>query len=141
MIGAQHGADVAGYFGLRPVNFGPDFEYAFMKIWGNFVVTGNPSITNEIANGASSGDSGAPNPASAWPAFSYAEPLQINLNQTGGTPLSVPGVVPGENITVFTEPGLVNDITLVDADKWEAGRGARCEFWRNVAGVVPERRR
>lgn len=137
VIGAQHGSDVAGYLGPAPANYGPDFEYAFMKIWGNFVTTGNPSITDEIANGASS-NSTAPNPASAWPAFSYQSPYQMDLNETGGTPLSVPGVAPGVNYTIFTEPGLQNNITLVNAATWEGGRGQRCEFWRSVGQVVPE---
>ena len=137
VIGAQHGADVVGYYGPRPINFGPDYEMAFMRIYGNFITGGNPSISDQIANGAS-GNSTAANPASTWPAYSYANPYQINLNQTGGTPLSYPGAVSGQNITIFTEPGLANDITLVNAETWEGGRGARCEFWRSVGQIVPE---
>lgn len=30
---AQHGADVAGYFGPRPATNGPDFELAFMSTY------------------------------------------------------------------------------------------------------------
>ena len=109
-----------------------------MTIWGNFVIADNPSIPNEVANGAASTDPGASNPASAWPAFSFADPMQIDLNQTGGTPFETPGLG-GANLTIFVEPGLVNDITLVDAFAWEGGRGVRCEFWRKVGVVVPEK--
>ena len=137
VIGAQHGADVAGYYGPRPIQDSPDFEYAFMKIYGNFITTGNPSISNEIANGVSTGNSSA-NPASSWPEFGFESPFQINLNETGGTPTSVKGAVSGVNITVFAEPGLKNDFGLVDAFAWEGGRGARCEFWRSVGQIVPE---
>ena len=140
VIGAQHGADVAGYYGPTPPYLSPDFEYAFMKIYGNFITTGNPSISNAIANGVSTSNSSAANPASDWPEFSYESPYQINLNLTGGTPLSIAGFG-GNNYSIFTEPGLKNDITLVDANSWEAGRGARCEFWRSVGEIVPERRR
>ena len=42
------------------------------------------------------------------------------------------------NITEYGSPGLQNNITLVDAWNWEAGRGVRCEFWRSMGGIVPE---
>ena len=32
--------------------------------------------------------------------------------------------------------GLRNDFKLVDAYTWEGGRGARCEFWRSMGGLV-----
>lgn len=43
-----------------------------------------------------------------------------------------------QNVTAFTEPGLRNDFTLVNAYEWEAGRGYRCDFWRSVGALVPE---
>jgi hypothetical protein len=97
----------------------------------------NPSIPNTIANGASSGDSSASNPASSWPPFEIFAPLQINLNETGGVPFSIPEG-PGLNVTEFAEPGMTNDITLVNAYTWEGGRGFRCDFWRSMGVVVPE---
>jgi hypothetical protein len=131
-----HGNDVAGYYGPTPPYLGPDFENAFMHIFTNFITQGNPSISNQIANGASS-NSSTSNPASDWPAFSFANPYQINLNQTGGTPVSGQ-FLSGKNTTYFTMPGLQNDITLVNAVTWEDGRGARCEFWRSIGEIVPE---
>ncbi|KAI9881282.1 MAG: hypothetical protein M1830_005568 [Pleopsidium flavum] len=137
VIGAQHGADVAGYFGPATPNFGPDYEKAFMTIWGNFIIANNPSLPLTIANGASS-NSTTPNPATTWPLFTIAQPYQINLNETGGTAFQTPGVNPKVNITEFRDPGLRNDFSLVNAYTWEGGRGLRCDFWRSMGVVVPE---
>lgn len=53
---------------------------AFKQIWGNFITTNNPSISNEVANGASS-NSTSTNDAVDWTPFSTYDPLQLNLNQ------------------------------------------------------------
>ncbi|RDI77868.1 hypothetical protein Vi05172_g12079 [Venturia inaequalis] len=131
-----HGQDVSGYFGPAAPEQGPDFEYAFMKIWGNFITTNNPSISDKIANGGSS-NSTANNPAIFWPSFNVTMPYQLNLNQSGGVPLSVSlnSVV---NATELVGPTLRNDFRLVNAYTWEGGRGARCNFWRDVGVAVPE---
>lgn len=140
---------------------------AFRKIWGNFVTTNNPSISTEEANGASSNSTSA-NDASAWIPYSADKPYQLNLNQvrpsyiandhtipatqpkpiilsyltvtqTGGTPMTYTvWVGPGLDLAVNGNPGLQNDISLVDAGTWEGGRGLRCEFWRSVGPIVPE---
>lgn len=135
---ALHGSDETAYFNVSEPNHGPDFVLAFMKLFGQFIITGNPSIPNGIANGASYGaNDTAYNPASNWPTFSAVSPYQINLNQTGGTPTSVQ-VLTGINATELVEPGLKNDITLVNAYTWEGGRGFRCDFWRSIGITVPE---
>jgi len=134
---ALHGTDLAGYFGPATANQGPDFERAFMTIWGNFIKINDPSISNEIANGASSNMSSAENPASSWPPFSVYAPYQINLNETGGTSAVVP-VAKGVKFTENISPGLSNNFNLVNAYSWEAGRGMRCDFWRSMAALVPE---
>lgn len=134
---ALHGTDVSGYFGPAAKNQGPDFERAFMTIWGNFITTSNPSITMEIANGASSNMSSAANPASSWPPFSIYAPYQLNLNETGGT-LAAVTVAAGVNFTEHIGPGLRNNFSLVNAYTWEGGRGMRCDLWRSMAALVPE---
>ncbi|EXJ90227.1 carboxylesterase 2 [Capronia coronata CBS 617.96] len=134
---ALHGADVSGYFGPLAPNIGPDLALAVRQIWGNFITTNNPSIPSTIANGASSNLSSS-NDASTWPQFSMYSPYQINLNQTGGTPFSININQIGHNITEYGMPGLQNNITLVNAWTWEAGRGYRCDFWRSMGGIVPE---
>lgn len=137
VIPANHGGDINSYFGPPQVNTGPDFDRAFRTIWGNFIVTNNPSIPAAIANGPNS--TLTTNPATKWPAYSNAAPYQLNLNETGGTPFVVQPLGPaGGNATEFKDPGLKNAFDLVNAYSWEGGRGKRCEFWRGVGRVVPE---
>ncbi|KAK5225113.1 hypothetical protein LTR47_009716 [Exophiala xenobiotica] len=131
---ALHGSDVSG----SAPNIGPDLALAFRQIWGNFITANNPSISSSVANGASSGNAGSSNDASNWPPFTIYAPYQINLNETGGTPFSTNITQIGHNITEFGQPGLQNDITLVNAWTWEAGRGYRCDFWRSMGAIVPE---
>ncbi|OHW94388.1 carboxylesterase family protein [Colletotrichum incanum] len=133
---ASHTADITAYFGPATPNQGPDITLAIRKIWGNFVVTGNPSIANEIANGASSTDPAAPNGASNWPAWDEGEPKQANLNQTGGTAYRFVTQW-GVSVTQFKGPGVRNEIKVVDADTWEGGRGGRCRLWRRLAASIP----
>jgi hypothetical protein len=106
-----------------------------LAIWGNFIKLNNPSISNAIANGASSNNTSS-NPASSWPPFTIYAPYQINLNETGGMPFSTPSI--GGNVTEYEEPGMTNEITLVNAYTWEGGRGYRCDFWRSMGIIVPE---
>jgi len=110
-------------------------------ILGNFATTSNPSINNTIANGGN--DSTTANAASTWPAFSFAQPYQLNLNQTGGSEITVNGSTTLHigglgNVTIYQGPGFKNDFSLVNAWTWEQDRGVRCEFWRSVAAIVPE---
>lgn len=101
---------------------------------GNFVTKDNPSISNAIADGPSS-NSTAPNPLSHWPLFGDGKDLHmINFNQTGGHVI----VAPPFNNSESVGPGLVNHFTVVDGYTWEGGRGARCDFWRQVGPIVPE---
>lgn len=116
--------------------FGSANHSSSLEIWGNFITKDNPSITTAIANGASSNRSQQTNAASTWPPFNIYAPYQINLNETGGMPFSVPNGA--GNVTEFMGPGLRNDFTLVDAYSWEGGRGYRCDFWRSMGVSVPE---
>src|SRR5690348_1677930 len=117
---AVHGSDLTAYFGPPTPNQSPDFVNAAMRIWGNFITSDNPSIPNSVANGASS-NSTIPNPASNWPRFSVHSPYQMNLNATGGTPFAFNLPYVQVNLTEHGQPGLVNNITLVNAYDWEAG--------------------
>ena len=137
VIGAWHGSEITSVFGPPTPNQGPDFNKAFMTIWGNFVTQNNPSISPIIANGVNGTGNGVA--ATNFPAWNLRNPLQLNLNQTGGQPYSSTTFSPqAPNITEFEEPGLVNDFSVVDARSWEGGRGVRCDFWRSVGGIVPE---
>lgn len=117
----QHGLDLAPD-GLAPcpnifsAGIQPDFCKALHTSWLNFFFTGDPSISNAIANGASSPTPDAPSPASHWPVFGLADSSSLrmlNWNQTQGSAAH-------------------NNITLANAYPWEGGRGERCDFWRRV---------
>ncbi len=108
-----------------------------MNIYGNFVTKDNPSISAALAYGSnnSAASSGQPNPAENWPQYSATSPYQINLNQTGGTPESMPYL--SVNATVLTDPSLMNNFTKVDAYSWEGYRGRRCDYWRSISNLLP----
>lgn len=130
---AAHGSDIAAYFGPATPNQGPDFVLAFQRIWGNFIVHNNPSISSDIANGARANGTGQ-NPLESWPVFTLWDPQMANLNQTGGTLVQAVGT----NLTIHTDPGLLNNLKLVNAYEWEGGRGRRCDFWKSIWIQVPE---
>ncbi|KAK0355118.1 hypothetical protein LTR59_001845 [Friedmanniomyces endolithicus] len=125
---ATHGADVAGYFDYPGQFYSVDFTTAFQKIWGNFVTSSNPSISNAVANGLSRGNVSV-NAASAWPPYSIYAPEQLDLNTTCPV-VSATGSCAG--------PSAVNDFRLVNAYTWEGGRGTRCDFWKSMGDLVPE---
>ncbi|KAH6628963.1 acetylcholinesterase precursor [Boeremia exigua] len=137
-----HGIDTLGYFGpYGSVAFlSEDFQRAFMNIWGNFVTRENPSITDSLFTGSSNSSTrlGA-DPSIQWPLFSASTSYQqLNLNQTGGVPTVGSFEVSSPvNTTYLVGPGLQNNFGFVDAYTWEDGRGARCEFWRSTAKLIP----
>jgi hypothetical protein len=61
----------------------------------------------------------------------------INLNETGGTLTNTSSF--GLTVLEYSEPGQLNNITLVNAATWENGRGARCDWWRRIKAGVPEK--
>ncbi|KAF2680775.1 carboxylesterase type B [Lentithecium fluviatile CBS 122367] len=137
VVNAVHGSDQAAYFGQPTPNMGPDFVLAFQRIWGNFVTTGNPSISASIANGARANGT-AQSGLEDWPVFAMWDRRMANLNQTGGTPMESQNAFTGDGYTIYTDPGLTNNLELVDVYEWEGGRGKRCDFWKSVWGLVPE---
>ena len=116
---------------------GPGSTDSHLEIWGNFIIKDDPSIPNEVANGASSASPQAPNPASRWPVWTDVNPMHINLNQSGGVPYKVVSVT-GTPVTQFAMPGLHNNITAANAYLWEGGRGKRCDIWKEVDRFVPQ---
>ena len=109
-------------------------------MWGNFITHNTPVITVEEARGNATN---ATVPAQGysglidWPRYSVKAPIQMDLNTTGGTVTQV-NVTQDLQYLVRSDPGVVNDFRLVNADTWEGGRGARCRFWRDVGPRVPE---
>ncbi|KAI0018192.1 inactive carboxylesterase 4 [Xylariomycetidae sp. FL0641] len=131
---AEHQADIPGYFGPASENQSPDFVLAFRKLWGNFITKGNPSITNREANGVSA-DVTTPNAASDYPVWDDSNPRSINLNETGGEPY-IAKTTWMTDVTQYKGPGLRNSISDFDANAWEAGRGARCAYWKSIASKI-----
>ncbi|EDU40805.1 PnbA Carboxylesterase type B [Pyrenophora tritici-repentis] len=135
---ATHAIDVAGYLGpLGKVPFlSVDFQRAFMTIWGNFITKGNPSIPASVAAGSNA--TAKVRAATQWPVYTVPQPYLVNLNQTGGQLIQDPSrTIAPVNLTYAMGPGLVNEFTLGNAYNWENGRGARCDFWRSVANIIP----
>lgn len=131
---AYHSSDISAYFGPPTTNQPADFILAFRRIWGNFVRTGNPSISAEIANGASSPNPSAPHPATNWPVWSNSNPQLLNLNTTGGTPYQEQ-LMWGPFVTQFQDA--LNDISLAPADVWEGGRRSRCDLYLSLGSAIP----
>ena len=126
---ATHVSEEPAILGMPAENDGPDLVRAYQNIWANFITSDDPSISDEIANGACS-NSTAPNPASTWPSFGPDGWWQLNLNQTGNiTAVSASGNV---NLTEYIEPGLQNHFSLSNASSWEGGRGGRCDMWMRL---------
>ena len=129
---------------------------AFRRIYGNFIIKDNPSLSVDDANGASAPSSTLTkeNPVTNWPEWTNGVadgsadgdergkgkgngPVMINLNQTGGTAYAT-YTASGVRVTQFRGKGLRNEFSAVEAYPWEGGRGRRCDFWKEVGVFVPQ---
>lgn len=134
---AFHTTDINAYFGPRTPNQSEDLALAFRRIWGNFIVGGDPSLSDAIANGAAAADEAlGTNAASKWPVWSDKAPKMLNINETGGVAYEFTTQW-GVAVTQFMEPGLRNALSVVPADSWEDGRGSRCDFYKKLAPSIP----
>ena len=139
VVPAPHAFDIGAFLGPQPLPpQGPGFVKAAQAIWGNFITGNDPSISQALVNGDSS--TGESSFSGVFPEFSIAKSYQVNLNETGGmleSEMAIAGVGNG-NTSVYVGAGLGNAFDVVDAYSWVGGRGARCDFWRSVAELVPE---
>ncbi|EAT91291.1 carboxylic ester hydrolase [Parastagonospora nodorum] len=134
---AYHGYDLqALWSGTRTP--GASFKHVFRAIWGNFIINNTPVISVQDAKGgvANSSVSNIDGAMVKWPQWDAGMPYLLNLNATGGVPSPV-AAGPYLKYNVYSDPGVSNVISLADAQAWEGGRGARCEFWKSVAAKVP----
>jgi hypothetical protein len=136
-----HGADLSAYWSVGATVPNADFRYTFQKIWGNFILNDNPaiSVTDATANYTNATvpmTAAAGSSMISWPEYSTFSPQQMNLNTTGGV-VDLVTVTDDLSFTIRTGDGIVNTFSLVDSYTWEGGRGARCDFWRNVSSSVP----
>lgn len=134
-----HGADLSAYFAVDATTPSADFRRAFQKVWGNFIVHDDPTITLDEAT---AGYANATAPAGAggninWPQYTVEHPYMMDLNTTGG---DLTQVVVTEDLSYYLRigAGIVNKFRLVDALSWEGGRGERCDFWMDVSARVPQ---
>lgn len=134
-----HGSDLTAYFAVGATTPNADFRRAFQKVWGNFIVRDDPTITLDEAT---AGYSNATAPAGAngninWPQYTAQQPYMMDLNTTGG---DLAQVVVTTDLSYYLRvgAGIVNKFRLVDALSWEGGRGARCDFWSGVSARVPQ---
>ncbi|KAF2198193.1 alpha/beta-hydrolase [Delitschia confertaspora ATCC 74209] len=136
---SYHGADLPAYWSTQNPNApGKGVKRAVQKIWGNFIVHNSPIVSVTDAKG---GMSNATVPVGRngnieWPLWRETHMMMLNLNTTGGV-ASTAKVNENLSITTYLEPGVTNQISLVDANSWEGGRGERCKWWKEMAEKIP----
>ncbi|KAJ1325622.1 acetylcholinesterase [Microdochium nivale] len=136
---SYHGADLSALFerGIGTSNISCSFRKAFHSMLSAFVVGDSPIIPAHVAAG---GKHNAIIPTEKgqllWPRYTQQSPLFMNLNTTGGQETST---VISDTLTLVIRsgPGVVNRFRLADARTWEAGRAARCNFWKSVSARIP----
>ncbi|PWY92926.1 carboxylesterase family protein [Aspergillus heteromorphus CBS 117.55] len=136
---AYHGADLNAYFTAdEPAWPDAGFSTAFQRMWGQFIMADSPVIPFGVAT---AGYRNATVPRNGswldWPRYERGFPVQMDLNTTGGY-LVHETVTTNLSYWVREGEGIVNTFRLVDAEKWEEGRGDRCDFWRAVGARVPQ---
>lgn len=138
---SAHGADVTPLF-MDPKTQGTGmndvFRTAFQKIWGNFIVKGDPTLSTEQVDTAIEGDITAASMGN-WPQWgeSPARNFLLNLNMTGGMPMTAPMQVGGKTIDLTSyvpSPDgsghkLKAAFNLASGWSWEGRRGKRCQLW------------
>lgn len=134
---SYHGFDLQGLWSGTHTP-GASFKHAFRKIWGNFIIHDDPTISIVDAKG---GVANSTVPAGAdglidWPTWNDEAPVLLNLNTTGGNATYHP-VTEYLKYYTYSDPGVVNVISTADANAWEGGRGERCRWWMEKAGKVP----
>ncbi|KAI0108097.1 alpha/beta-hydrolase [Daldinia grandis] len=146
----QHGLDL--YPLLQPIdipNTSMDevFRAAFQRIWGNFVVNGDPTLSEAQIVAEYQGDIGAAG-SGAWPQWEaeLGYSWMLNVNMTGGTPTTTEFIIGGVpiNITSYLPssnesiPPLVANFKIAEGSSWEDGRGTRCQLWADLGPWIKE---
>ncbi|CAI6329304.1 unnamed protein product [Periconia digitata] len=135
---AYHGFDLQALWYERSAP-GQSFKHAFRKIWGNFIIHDDPTIT--VAD-AQAGNTKAQVPVGEdgvsieWPQWTEESQKLLSLNTTGGV-ATLSNVTEYLKYYMYSDPGVVNQFLVADAYTWEGGRGERCEWWLEHAAKVP----
>lgn len=98
------------------------FRRGFQSIWGQFVLTGNPTLSEQVIAGGGGGMSSGIAAAgggswTAWGEKGRFDILNLNVSSSG------------------TAQGKAQ-WSVVDARGWEGGRGARCDLWVKLGSVI-----
>lgn len=156
---SEHGADLDAYYAINREALGygtlsPGFRTAVQQIWGRFIIYNDPTLPPQIvksistlSNGTFTGDDILAAGTGNWPVWKVGDERggegykMLNLNMTGGHETkilwsSADGVK--FNVTQYAGPGLTAKFDMVDAWRWEGGRGERCKFWADIGEFVPE---
>ncbi|KAI0018641.1 carboxylesterase [Xylariomycetidae sp. FL0641] len=136
---ATHGMDLLA-LALAPGGGGATttsrgFDAAAQRIWGNFVVRGDPRLgAAQVA--ASSGEDVAAAQSGRWGQWRGTPrggDAMLNLNVTGGAPVATRAeTLGGEAVDTTVYEGARARFTVVEGWSWEAGRGDRCRLWVDV---------
>src|SRR3569833_231828 len=117
---AFHGTDVAPLQGspnAKGTKEDAVFRKAFQSIWGNFIVSGDPTLKVANASGNSSdGDQISAANGDSWQPWGKSYSM-LNLNVTN------------------TEPYKAR-FQVVDGNAWEGGRGERCNLWARLGAFA-----
>jgi hypothetical protein len=114
------------------------FRTAFQQTWGNFIANGDPTLNTAQAGSANQGNITAAATGN-WPQWG-GEPetdFLLNLNMTGGMPVTTPTQRNGKTINLTSYlpsnnssyPALEAIFDVVPGWSWEGGRGKRCQLW------------
>ena len=128
---ALHSGDLSTYLPSYVSSFGPGqdvtaaFREAFLAGWINFITKSDPSSAF-LGSGVS--DNGT------WPVYDGFRAPMVDFNTTGAE-LQDTYDLSGFNITQAV--GGTNDFSIIDEKTWQGGRGARCDLWRSLGGLVP----
>ncbi|KAI0802709.1 carboxylesterase [Xylaria sp. FL0064] len=138
---SSHAADVSPLIAdpkVQGTGLDEVFRTAFQQIWGNFVVKGNPALTTTQISAAGQGNITAAAYGN-WPQWGGrpGRDFLLNLNMTGGIPVTTPVQVGGSLIDLTSYvpsdgssyPELEAEFNLVPGWSWEGGRGKRCQLW------------
>ncbi|KAI1408326.1 alpha/beta-hydrolase [Hypoxylon sp. FL1857] len=145
----QHGLDITPLQEPTDVigsGIDKQFRTAFQQIWGNFIVRGDPTL-NKLQTSTPGNGSIRAAGTGTWPQWK-GEPgcdWMLNLNMTGGTPITTPVTLNGSTIPVTsyvagngTSPPLKAEFRVAEASSWEGGRGERCQLWADLGPWILE---
>ncbi|KAI2618268.1 alpha/beta-hydrolase [Hypomontagnella submonticulosa] len=123
------------------------FRTAFHQMWGNFIVRGDPTLT-EVQTDTPNHENITAAGTGIWPEW-QGEPGQnwmLNMNMTGGMPVTGNVTLNGVDVPVTSYvpgngsswPPLVADFKIAEGSSWEGGRGERCQLWANLGPWIME---